>query len=699
MLKILLPLITGICLQSSVHAHGRLILFLFVSSLLLLIPVFFLADKYRYSWLFGVLFTITMIITGMGLIRQEEYRIDAHRLPEGKYAFTARVIKMPVNKKKGFNVTLAVESVHTGGQWVPSRSRVLGYFEADSTAPFPEAGDAVMIQSVVRHVKPPMNPGEFDYRRHLRHNGISAQTYVKKGSWHLISRAERFNLNRSAGRIRDRLLNIYRKYGMGGDIYDVLAALTLGYRDELSDERQSSFADAGIIHILAVSGMHVAIVYMFFYYALSFLNAIPGGRIIRSFLLVILVWFFALLTGLSPSVQRAAAMFTIIAMGNMLNRNSGIYNALAVSALLLILVNPPVIFQPGFQLSYVAVAGIVFFHPLISGWWNPGNPIVRQAWSLASVTISAQLATFPISIYYFHQFPVYFLAANMVAIPLATIIIYLGMTAFIVAFWPWLQSMIVWLLNKATLSFCACASFIEALPGSVVRYISIPNAGVFILYLLICSITGFLIGKKNKYLIAGLLSVLILSLNGLYSMYHLKEREAVTVYCVPGRTNICLSRGGRAWMYTDAGSREEWERAWYFIENDWIRRGLRRRNASFMRMPSGFESSASMNYVVAGGPEVYKGLVSFFSYTIFLLNFPDLRDFQTEVPLEMDILVITGRAGFDRGLLDMLKPGQIVLDSSVTGTQSMRWISEADRRGIPCHNVNTSGCYQLIINR
>jgi len=106
-----------------------------------------------------------------------------------------------------------------------------------------------------------------------------------------------------------------------------------------------------------------------------------------------------------------------------------------------------------------------------------------------------------------------------------------------------------------------------------------------------------------------------------------------------------------------------------------------------------------MNYVVAGGPEVYKGLVSFFSYTIFLLNFPDLRDFQTEVPLEMDILVITGRAGFDRGLLDMLKPGQIVLDSSVKGTQSMRWISEADRRGIPCHNVNTSGCYQLIINR
>ena len=213
--------------------------------------------------------------------------------------------------------------------------------------------------------------------------------------------------------------------GVEGKQLKVASALLLGYRENLDKELVKSYASAGAMHVLAVSGLHVGILYLLLTRIFSFLKKVKkvkNGKFILTILIVSFLWFYAIMTGLSASVMRATTMFSFIVIGNeLLNRKTSIYNTLAVSAIILMIINPFIVYQVGFQLSYVAVVGIVYLQPKLNRLFYSRYKLVRGVWAITCVSLAAQIATFPLSLHYFHQFSTYFFISNLIVIPASSL--------------------------------------------------------------------------------------------------------------------------------------------------------------------------------------------------------------------------------------------------------------------------------------
>jgi competence protein ComEC len=264
-----------------------------------------------------------------------------------------------------------------------------------------------------------------------------------------------------------QLLDIFRRFGIAGDEFAVLAALTVGYTDALQPDLRASYSATGAMHILSVSGLHVGIVYVVIAFLLGFLDKSVRKKILKAVLIVSFLWIYAFITGLSPSVVRSTLMFTFVAVGAALERKTHIYNTVFMSAFFMLLVNPDFLFDVGFQLSYAAVLSIVFFQRPFSNLLPVNNKLLRWLRDLLTVSVAAQLGTMPFTLYYFHQFPNYFLLTNLVAIPLSTIVIYLAMLLLLVSFVPYLSVGVAFLLKGSLWLLNYLIVWIENLPHAL----------------------------------------------------------------------------------------------------------------------------------------------------------------------------------------------------------------------------------------
>jgi competence protein ComEC len=311
----------------------------------------------------------------------------------------------------------------------------------------------------------------------------------------------------------------------------------------LDKEIKQAYVASGTMHILAVSGMHVALLYWVLNLLLSFMDRKVYGKYLKLIILLMAVWFYAMITGLGGSILRASAMITFVIAAQAFNRKINIFNSLAASAFFLLLLNPNNLVDVGFQLSYFAVISIVIFHPMIYGWFNINNWIGDQLWSLTAVTLSAQIITTPISLYYFHQFPNLFLVSNLIMIPLSTLIMYFAMILIVCSAWTWLAiymgkvfNFFVWLLNKTVLT-------IEGFPFALTKGIYINWVEVCLLYMLICFITFYLVKKRAVYLILSLSVILILLCYGFVVQYPSYKARQVVIYNENNNTVIQFRNG------------------------------------------------------------------------------------------------------------------------------------------------------------
>ncbi len=282
-----------------------------------------------------------------------------------------------------------------------------------------EVGDKVGATSFINEIPSIKNPVAFNYGKYMERKGIFYQSFVTN----VEKVGKQRSFKRTAALIRGRLIENYQKMGLKDDNISVLIAISLGDKTYLESDLRAKYAAAGVMHVLAVSGLHLGIVYLLFSTLLSPLIKLPRGKIIQGCLLLFFIWFFAFLTGFSPSVQRAAIMFSFIVVGNIATYPTHTLNSIFGSALLILLINPLMLLEVGFQLSYAAVIGIVLIHPIVYRLWLSSNRLVNKIWSLVVVSLAAQLATLPLVIFYFHQFPNWFLLANLFVIPLAFLIV------------------------------------------------------------------------------------------------------------------------------------------------------------------------------------------------------------------------------------------------------------------------------------
>ena len=300
------------------------------------------------------------------------------------------------------------------------------------------------------------------------------------------------------------------------------------------------------MHVLAVSGLHVGIIYLVIAWLLSFMQRVPVLRRAGALLQVILLWFYAFITGLSPAVNRSAAMFSFLAMGKSLRRKGNTLNILAASALVLLLINPFLLFGIGFQLSYMAVFSIVCLQPFIYRLFDFQHPVADYLWKLIALSVSAQAGTFPLALLYFNQFPNYFILTNIVVVPLAALILYLAMAIVIAGWVPFLGSALVWLLNGSLKAMIFSVSTIEQLPGSVFRSIRFSPEQAAWLYLVTILFILFVAFRNRKFLLAALTGIALFMAWIVILETETLHTGSFTVFNREGNSVMMLTQGTKA---------------------------------------------------------------------------------------------------------------------------------------------------------
>ena len=357
--------------------------------------------------------------------------------------------------------------------------------------------------------------------------------YLKQNEWVLLPGKNKSLWRSFLFSIRNKVVSILDKYLGKTDESSIAKALLIGYKIDLDKDLVQAYSNAGVVHIIAISGLHMGIIYAVLLWLFTQLPFAKKSKLLRLLFILAGLWLFALLTGASSSVVRAALMFSFIIIGNAFNKTGSVYNSIAASAFFLLCFNPFVLWDVGFQLSYLAVLGIVFAQKPISNWFYFNNKLLQKTWQLAAVSLSAQLFTFPLCLYYFHQFPLLFLLSNLVVIPLATLSLCVSLILILISpvtiaafYFAKILYAIIWLLNHSVL-------FFNSIPYSLWTDISISLVETFLLYLILTS-AAFAVIQKNKtafkYVLA--FSICFVSFKTFHNwqLYHQKK---IIVYNIP----------------------------------------------------------------------------------------------------------------------------------------------------------------------
>ncbi len=452
--------------------------------------------------------------------------------------YVAEIISAPVVKNGTCRVSIKINSILEKTKWKSVSGNAYVYFKEDKQTTILSPGREVVFSASPTEIAPPKNPGQFNFQRFSSLHRIHYQFYPKIGNWSLLSEKNSFSLKAIAYTLRESFLQVYKDAGLSGNEYAVLSALVLGYDDEIDNETMKAFSATGTLHILSVSGMHVGLLFSALSVLLVFLERRKSTRIFRLIFLILALWFYAFLTGLSPSVIRSAMMFTFILVGRSMNRSSNIFNTLGLTALCIFLLFDPILFfDIGMQLSFLAVGGIVFLYPKLYRIYLSRNYFVDKVWSLTAVSISAQLTTFAISIYYFHQFPNYFILANLVIIPLSTLAIFGGVILLCIQFFDSAAVFIGWVLQKLIFLLNYITQFIADIPGSVWNGLTFNTIEVILLYfILIFAVVWY---EKKLVVYLNLLLLFIFLTVTSFSINTLNRLNAKKLIVYSGTNHFC----------------------------------------------------------------------------------------------------------------------------------------------------------------
>ncbi|GAA0880566.1 hypothetical protein GCM10009119_35360 [Algoriphagus jejuensis] len=419
-------------------------------------------------------------------------------------SYLARVQKFDVAKPNSQENLLEVIQIKDSLGWHPSKGNILIYHK--STAPlFP--GQVILVEKSPEPISPPTFLDEFDYRRFLARKDIYFRQFMGE-KFALIDssdvNAPRFWLLN----FRKKLAAIIDEKVPNPESRQIAAALLLGQKENLDREIRNAYAETGTMHILAVSGLHVGIIYAILLFPLKGIRLNTKHSKIYLFLVILLIWIYAILTGFSPSVVRAATMFSLFTAGQMRDRKPSSWNILAFSALVIVCIDPAVIYEVGFQLSYLAVGGILLLQPMIVRWWLPPNRVLEYFWQITAVSLAAQLATFPLSMLYFHIFPSYFLIANLVIIPLSFIVMNTGVLLLALSWVPWVGEALGWLVSGLIWCQNWVTRTIQLFPGGNFERLTITFSAMLVVWGLLIVWANWEWGNRKKLVY---LSVLLIS--------------------------------------------------------------------------------------------------------------------------------------------------------------------------------------------
>ncbi len=454
-----------------------------------------------------VLIFICIIAAGINLTNTKQAYLSQWKLATSKQQIIGTITSDPKKSHKYLRFYLEAEKVNIENKWKINRSKLLTYVHLDSLSESLRKGDQIHFESRILNTQKNKNPSSFDFSEFLAIKGISQQCFVKTNQWTLLRRQNFSWWKKCANGLRDYGLGVFAKTIPNQASFGLLSALVLGDRRNLQDKTYQSYQETGAMHVLAVSGLHVGILSQIL---LSLFGLVQNQSTIwewaKAILIILCIWFFALLTGNSPSVMRAAMMFSLFTMGKIFFKSSSSINTIGVTALLLLCFDPFLLFDLGFQLSFLALIGIVFFHPLISKLIQPKNNILKMVWDLSCLSISAQVLVFPLIISSFNQFPIYFILSGLLAVPFAAILLNGGLILIIFNIISEKASIgIGKLINLFAEYFIYGIELIQQLPFNLIGNLYLSKLEMGILYLFLICIMLYLDNRKIIFCLFGLL--------------------------------------------------------------------------------------------------------------------------------------------------------------------------------------------------
>ncbi|MBT8185183.1 MAG: ComEC family competence protein [Eudoraea sp.] len=477
----------------------------------LLLRIIIIKPEYRHSSSFGIIAAITTL--NIGVIAVDLSRPSTSKDHYSQFTIDKAIrwdLKITNELNAGYHWRYIVKVIGVNGR--KASGKLLLSIPKDMRSESLSVDDEILIWAQARAFSPPLNPHQFNYSTYMSGLGVQHQIRLNSGKFYRKKVPER-TITGLAAAVRNQVTDKLRNAGIRKEELGIIQALLLGERKEIDAEIYTDYKNAGAIHMLAVSGLHIGIILLFLDFILKPIELFPGGRKIKLGITVFLLWGFAILAGFSASVIRAVAMFSFVAYAIYLNRPGNSFNILALSMFFILIVfDPTLLFQPGFQMSYLAVIFIVWIYPLLQRFWSPGNKLIRRLWQLFSVSLSAQLGVLPISLFYFHQFPGLFFVSNLLVIPFLGLILGLGITLVCLTILDLLPNFLAGGYASLIKLMNTVIGWIASHDEFIIKDVSFDLVQVLLLYLAICTL--ILLLSKIRFRVFAFFLIAVLGLQG-----------------------------------------------------------------------------------------------------------------------------------------------------------------------------------------
>lgn len=667
--KITLWFVFGILLFPFLKTTPPIAFILTVSGFCLVLLCYIFKSKIAfYSSLFGIAVLLNSFFIGLSSasIHKENYSTNhfSKYLNEVENGFNATILltEKLKNTQKNYRYVAEFKSIQkkkVNGKIIFNITKKEKYISLP-------IGSILFIKGVYYKNKKPFNPNQFDYGNYLEHKEIYGQVYSKTNDVKIIG--SQSSLRYYFSNYREKLITNLKKTSLSENSLTVVVALLLGQKHDMSPVIMKEYQAAGAVHILAVSGLHVGIIMYFLLFLLKPMPNTKRANWIKVILIILTLWAFALLAGLSPSIVRSATMFSFLTVGMNIKRTVNIYHTLLVSMLLILLISPSFIYDIGFQLSYLAVFFILLLQPILKSIWKPKNKILNYFWDIITVSTAAQIGVMPLSIYYFHQFPGLFFLTNMIVLPLLSVIMAIGILVLVLSVIGTVPHFLVQILDLLLKIMNNFIHTIASFDSFTFQNIPFTKEMLWLFYLMIVTLI-FWIKKPNfKRISLALMCVILLQVVFIYQKKEVIKSAEGIVFNQKKGSIISERIGNNVSLFA----------------NDSIRKNIHE-NVTFQSYLVGnFSDLKNKNNI----PD----LLFINSKKIVVIDSTGIYN----PTINPDILIITQspKLNLERLLLT-LKPKVIIADGSNFKTYSKRWEETCRKQKIPFHNTHEKGFYKF----
>lgn len=667
--KITLGFILGILIAYNWDFIPSIIFLLLGLGIIFLMTSHYIIPKKNVAKsIFGIFSFVVSILIGIttSIIHKETFNKNhyTHQITnfEKEHKLSIILIEKLKNSAKNYRYSASVKQLDNH----KSYGKIILNIRKDSLPQKYYIGSHLKVIGTVYKNREITNPNQFDYGRYLENQEIYAQLYTNSNQIKVGKRE--YTLWSILSNFRTTIIRNMEKSNFKSEELNIVIALILGQQQDISPEIVKDYQYAGAVHILSVSGLHVAFILMFITFLLKPIPNSKKGSLLKAVIIVLFLWFFGILAGLSPSVVRSVTMFSFVAIGTHLRRTVNIYHTLLVSMFLILLVQPSFLFDVGFQLSYLALFFILWLQPILASIWLPKNKIVNYFWDIITVSFAAQIGAMPLSIYYFHQFPGLFFITNLIIIPMLTIILGLGVLVVIIAAFTTVSIYIAKPLEWLIYILNAIIHWVASFESFIIKNISFNREMLLCSYLVILFAILWIKKPNFKRLVFAMISILFLQGVFIKTKYTTTTQSECIVFNMKKNTIISERKGNQVTLYSNDSILENCE------NNMTIQSYL---VGSFCKIES---------------KKPLTNLMSINNKKVFILDSTSVYDSK----IKPDVLIITQSPKTNLArLLKAWKPKQIVVDGSNFKSYIQLWEATCRKEKIPFHNTNEKGFYKF----